>query len=149
MSYAITLERNGSRSKIKPVKIVDLPIGGTYMLAPSDSAMVTEYDLYFNITWNYSWYFYKTLGKDGIRFIYGKRAKDVIPTLEAALPKLDKMIEKERKTGVVLSQTWGKGNKYKENDTNYWSISAKNAKKALENLITFGKIAPYFTFFGD
>ena len=146
MGYSITLDRNESRSKIKKIKFADLPRGGQFALGDPER-LVTEADLELYVTFNYAWYYYSTIdSNDGIKCINGAKAKDVIPLLKTALPKLDKMIETERQTGVVLSETWGKGSKYDENDDNYWSVSAKNAKISLEKIIALGNIAPNFTF---
>ena len=146
MGYNIQLNRDGSKSTIKKVKFADLPRGGQFALGDPER-LVDESDLELYVTFNYAWYYYNTIdSKDGIKCISGAKAKDIIPLLETALPKLDKMIETERQTGVVLSQTWGKGSKYDENDDNYWSVSAKNAKIGLEKIIALGNIAPYFTF---
>ena len=148
MGYDISLVRGKSKAKLS-AKMKDIPLGGQFAISDQNRD-VQDDDLNFYITYNYAWYLYQTIDKkDGVRFIYGKKAKDVLPVLEAALPKLDRMIRKEQKTGKVLSQTWGKGNDYDDNSTDYWAISAKNAKKAVEGLIALAKLAPFFTFDGD
>ncbi len=149
MGYEIRLIRNGSKSKLRLITDKELPKAGQFALRDANSVL-SEDDLELYVTYNYSWYFYNGIDKEkGLRVIYGLKAKDAIPILEAALPKIDKFIEKERKTKKVLSTTWGKGEAYDEADTNYWSVSAKNARRAVENLIVLGRLAPYFTFTGD
>ena len=147
MGYDISLVRGHSRAKFKKVNSKDLPKGGQFALL---SGYINEDDLNFYVTYNYAWYLYHTLDKkQGLRVIYGKKGKDAIKILEKALPKLDKMIAKEKKTKKVLSETWGAGGAYDDNSTDYWAVSAKNAKKAVEGLIALAKLAPYFTFEGD
>lgn len=147
MGYDISLQRGNSHAKFNSISADELPKGGQFAIL---SGNVREEDLNFYITYNYSWYLYKTIDKsDGVRFIYGKKGKDVIPILEKSLTELDKMIAMEKKTGKVLSETWGAGNDYDDNSTDYWAVSAKNAKKAVEGLISLAKLAPYFTFTGD
>ena len=147
MGYDISLKRGHSRAKFNKVNAKDLPKGGQFALLSGD---LREEDLTFYVTYNYSWYLYETIDKrKGLRFIYGMKGKDAIKILEKALPKLDKMIAKEQKTKKVLSETWGAGNDYDDNSTDYWAVSAKNAKKAVEGLIALAKLAPYFTFVGD
>lgn len=149
MGYEIRLIRNGSKAKLREIKDSELPKAGQFALRDAN-AVISEYDLEFYVTYNYSWYFYNSIDKNkGIRVIYGLKAKDAIPLLEAALPKIDKFIEEERNTKKVLSTTWGAGEPYDESDTDYWSVSARNAKRAIENIITLGKLAPQFTFTGD
>lgn len=149
MGYEIRLIRNGSKAKLREIKDSELPKAGQFALRDANASL-SEEDLELYVTYNYSWYFYNSIDKDkGIRVIYGLKAKDAIPLLEAALPKIDKFMDEERKTKKVLSTTWGVGEAYDEADTNYWSVSARNAKRAVENIIALGKLAPEFTFTGD
>ena len=149
MGYSIRLIRNGSKAKLREIKDSELPKSGQFALRDAN-AVLSEDNLELYVTYNYSWYFYNSIDKDkGIRVIYGLKAKDAIPILESAIPQMDKFLAEERKTKKVLSTTWGKGDPYDEADTNYWSVSAKNAKRAVENIIALGKLAPYFTFTGD
>ena len=149
MGYEIRLIRNGSKAKLRKIKDRELPKAGQFALRDANTVLL-ECDLELYVTYNYSWYFYNAIDKDkGIRVIYGLKAKDAIPLLEAALPKIDKFMDEERKTKKVLSTTWGVGAAYDEADTNYWSVSARNAKRAVENIIALGKLAPDFTFTGD
>lgn len=148
MGHSIRMERGKSRAKII-AKFGDIPKGGNYRMGDADEN-VTESDLFFCVTYNYAWYFYQTIDKEkGICAIYGMKGRDARKLLEKAIPKLNDMIEKERRTGKVLSQIWGKGKDYDDASTNYWDVSAKNAKKAVEGLINLCLIAPTFTFQGD
>ena len=148
MGYGIRLVRGKSRAKIRAC-LGDIPVGGTYRMGDANEP-ITEHDLSFSITYNYAWYLYETIDKEkGVRAIYGMKGKDARKLLEAAIPKLNDMIEKETRTGKVLSQSWGKGKEYDPTSTNYWHVSARNAKKAVEGLIKLCLIAPTFTFQGD
>lgn len=148
MGYGIHMERGKSRAKIN-AKLGDIPKGGNYRMGDEDEA-VTEADLSFHITYNYAWYLYETIDKEkGVRAIYGMKGRDARKLLEAAIPKLNEMIEQETRTRKVLSESWGKGKEYDPASTNYWDANAKNAKKAVEGLIDLCLIAPTFTFQGD
>jgi hypothetical protein len=148
MGYGIQLVRGKSRAKIR-ARLGDIPKGGTYRMGGADEE-ISDQDLSFHITYNYSWYFYETIDKEkGVRAIYGMKGKDARKLLEAAIPKLNDMIEKETRTGKVLSQSWGKDKEYDPASTNYWDTNARNAKKAVEGLINLCLIAPTFTFQGD
>lgn len=148
MGYDIRMVRGKSRAKVRG-QLGDIPKGGTYRMGDADEEISDE-DLSFHITYNYAWYFYETIDeKDGIRAIYGMKGRDARKLLESAIPKLNDMIEKETRTGKVLSKTWGKGQWYDPGSEDYWAVSAKNARKAVEGLIDLCIIAPTFTFQGD
>ena len=148
MGYSIWLNRGDSKSELK-AKFGDVPKGGQYRLGDDDED-VSEGDLELYVTYNYSWYFYETIDKDrGIRSVFGMRAGEAADKLEEALPKLDEMIAEEKRTGKVLSETWGAGEDYDDESTDYWAVSAKNAKKAVEALIDLCRLAPDFTVDGD
>lgn len=148
MGYDVWMVRGKSRAKIH-ARLGDIPKGGNYRMGDADEE-ISERDLSFHITYNYAWYFYETIDKkDGIRAIYGMKGKDARKLLESAIPKLNDMVEKETRTGRVLSRTCGKGEKYDPRLEDYWAVSAKNAKKAVEGLIDLCIIAPTFTFEGD
>ena len=148
MGYDIQLVRGKSRAKIN-AKFGDIPKGGNYRMGDEDEA-VTEADLSFHITYNYSWYLYETIDKEkGVRAIYGMKGKDARKLLEAAIPKLNDMIEQETKTGKILDKTGNRADRCSPWSTNYWDTNARNAKKAVEGLINLCLIAPTFTFQGD
>lgn len=143
MGYDIRLSFNLPTAHIqKGSTFADLPRGGQYAVS-DPTAPITESDLYLYITFNYSWYFSKALeNDDGIKRLIGKTTTEAIPLLKSAYEKIMPMIEEERGTGKVLSQTWGKGSDYDESNTSYWCVSAKNAAKAINDLITLCELAP-------
>ena len=148
MGYNIWLNRGDSKSEIK-AKFGDVPKGGQYRLGDDDED-VSDGDLELYVTYNYSWYFYEAIDKDhGVRSVYGMKAGEAADRLEKALPKLDEMIAEEKRTGKVLSETWGVGEDYDDESTDYWAVSAKNAEKAVEALISLCRLAPDFTVEGD
>ena len=118
MSYDIEL--------IDPVtkKIIELPTphfmrGGTYAVSGTTLAEL-------NITWNYSQYFCKVFGDDGIRSIYGLTGEESLPILESAARKLKDDV-----------------------DDNYWKATEGNAKRALSHLIILAVLAPNGIWNGD
>ena len=150
MSYGIWLERGDSRSEIEKVDPKSLPKGGTYRV--SDSSELNEFDLEFNITYNFSWYFYETIDKDlGIRWIYGKKARDVVDNLKLAKEKCLSMAAMEETYGKILSETWGSGDPYDSEKVknDYWYPCALHAAQAIDGVIQLAEIAPDFTFSGD
>jgi len=92
--------------------------GGSYV--PGDT------NLWLNITWNYAPYFYRTLGPNGIRTIYGLSGAESIPLLQAAMAQL-------------------------KDDTNadYWTPTEGNARAALAALVALAEIAPHAIWDGD
>lgn len=110
MSYDIELVDNDGE-----VVALDEPMdlrGGTFIVGGTSRA-------WFNITYNYSKYFYDVLGKDGIRSIYGKTVAETLPILEEAAAKLGT-----------------------DTDPDYWKATEGNARNALLGLITLAKSAP-------
>lgn len=151
MGYSIRLERGRSRSKIVLPRLGDLPVGSTYMLG-DPGHVVRECDLRLNITYNYSWYFGKALGGDGVRRIYGMKGADALPLLERASAKLARMAATEEKSGRPLDPrpVFPEGEMdMAEWSENYWNQCAANAKRAVDGLIALARIAPRFTFNGD
>lgn len=96
--------------------------GGTYTVGGTKETHV-------NITYNYSWYYYKHLDeKEGIRFLYGKKAKDCIDKLiEAIEPFKD----------------------HKPYDKDYWADTPGNCVAPLRKLLTWCKLFPEGVFSGD
>ena len=119
----------------------DLPRGGQYKIPHDLNAPLHEDDLYLYVTFNYSWYFYQTMD-GGLPGLEGKTTTEILPVLAEARDRIAGMVEEERRTGVVLSQTWGKGSPYSDDDTNYWSVSARNALCALDALAAICRLAP-------
>lgn len=152
MSYGIYLVRGESRSEInQDISPEKFPRGGTYCIF-NEGHKICEHDLYFNITYNFSWYLYKTIDEnDGVRWIYGKKAKDVVLRLEIAKSICETLAKQEEKEGKILSETWGSGERYdpEKVKTDYWYPCAAHAAKAIDGLLSLAKIAPDFTFEGD
>lgn len=144
MGYDIRLYKDSPDAHIKKGATVDdLPRGGQYAIYSSEKKLDDD-DLYLYITFNYSWYYYQTL-PEGLRGLSSKTTTEVLPLLLDARDKILKIVETERSTGYVLSETWGKGSVYDDTDDNYWSVSAKNAVKALDSLIQLCDLAPGYT----
>ena len=118
MSYDIELLDPVSK-KVITVNSPHFMEGGTYQLGGSK-------EMWLNITWNYSKYYYKIMGKNGIRSIYGKSGAESIPILEKAINKL--------------------GN---DTDEDYWKATEGNAKKPLLQLIAMAKMRPDGIWDGD
>lgn len=115
MSYDVSLERDG-----RPVEVQQHSEGGTYVIGGTNSAEL-------NITYNYSPYFYEHLDKDkGLRWLYGRKAKDCITRLEQAVKAL----------GTKQSH-------------DYWEKTAGNAGYALNILLGWAKQHPDAMFDGD
>jgi len=76
MSYNIKLkDENGKLFTLNE----PLEEGGTQKLGGNTKT-------WFNVTYNYAWYYYMFLDKEkGIRWLYGKKAKDCIERLEKAI----------------------------------------------------------------
>lgn len=93
--------------------------GGTYALGGTT-------ELWLNVTYNYSKHYYRTMGKLGVREIYGKTGAESIPMLECAIAQL----------GDDVS-------------ANYWDSTEGNAKRALEHLVAMAKMRPDGVWAGD
>lgn len=93
--------------------------GGTYCMGGTA-------ELWLNVTYNYAPHYYRTLGEEGIRSIYGRSGAESIPLLEAAIAAL----------GDDVSD-------------NYWEPTEGNAKKALCGLLAFAQMRPDGVWKGD
>lgn len=94
--------------------------GGTYAMNGTDQAEL-------NITYNYSPFFRDTIDPElGIRWLYGRQAKDCIDRLKFAVTKL----------GTERSE-------------DYWSKTAGNAGHALSILLSWAEQHPEGYFHGD
>ena len=144
MGYDIRLDFDTPNARIRDgATVADLPRGGQYAVYMDGAAPITANDLYLHITFNYSWYYYETIeGGNGLKELIGKTTTEALPILKAAREKIVPMIDEERRTGKVLSQTWGKGSDYDDTSTDYWKTSAKNAVRALDSFIELCEIAP-------
>ncbi len=115
MSHDVSLMKDG--------KICEVPSheeGGTYALGGLPEASL-------NITYNYSWFYYHFLDKrKGLKWLYGKSAKETIPRLEKAVKTLgDKTYE------------------------DYWVPTPGNAGHALSVLLSWAKLHPEGIWEGD
>ena len=93
--------------------------GGTYAVGGTTEASL-------NITYNYSKHYYRVLGDQGLRSIYGLTGADAIPVLEKAASLLADDVHED-----------------------YWAPTAGNAKRALMQLIALAKMRPDGVFQGD
>ena len=118
MSYDIDLLDPVTKKTIE----LDFPHamrGGTYALGGTTQASL-------NVTYNYARFFYKTMGDDGIRTLYGKTGAESIPILQSAIGQL----------GDDVSD-------------NYWDDTEGNAKQALCQLLALAKMRPDGVWSGD
>jgi len=93
--------------------------GGTYCVGGT-----TELSL--NITYNYSKHFYRLMGDNGIRAIYGKTGAESLPILHAAAAQLAD-----------------------DTHSDYWKATEGNAKRALLQLIALAQLRPDGVWEGD
>ena len=93
--------------------------GGTYQVGGS-------HDLKLNITYNYSKHFYRVMGEDGLRTIYGMTGAESIPLIQTAMDQLSNDVSE-----------------------NYWESTEGNAKIALSKLLAFAKMRPDGVWAGD
>lgn len=93
--------------------------GGTYCAGGTQG-------LWLNVTYNYAPHYYRTLGEEGIRSIYGRSGAESIPLLESAIAAL----------GDDVSD-------------NYWEPTEGNAKRALAGLLSFAQMRPDGVWRGD
>lgn len=115
MSYDVILEENG-----EIVNVDRHSEGGIICVGGSTTA-----DL--NITYNYVYFFRKSLSpRKGIRWLYGKKAKDTVKRLEKAVREL--------------------GTK---RDPDYWKATPGNAGYALSVLLRWAKQHPEAVWKGD
>ena len=117
MSYDIDLV---DKITGRPVKVDRHEEGGTYAVGG-----ITEASL--NVTYNYGKYFRRCLdAENGIRWLYGRKAKDCIEPLQAAVNTLGT-----------------------DRDTNYWNVTPGNAGYALSILLRWARQWPDAVFEGD
>ena len=94
--------------------------GGTYAMGGTREA-------WLNVTYNYSTYFHEHIDAEiGIRWLYGKKAADTIPTLEKAISALGT-----------------------ETADDYWARTPGNAGAALANLLELARLCPDAIWAGD
>ena len=107
MSYDIDII-NSKTGKIVETHDLHFVRGGTFNAGGTRR-------LSLNITYNYSKHFYRVLGPEGIRTIYGKSVAETLPLLAEAVGKLKNNVHED-----------------------YWEPTQGNARNALLNLITLG-----------
>lgn len=104
----------------QPATVEHFQEGGTQVMGGTDDAEL-------NITYNYSWFYYRYLDKEeGLRWLYGKKAKDCVERLEAAVSELGT-----------------------DQHDDYWADTPGNAGYALNILLQWAKQHPEAIFDGD
>lgn len=93
--------------------------GGTYAVGGTTEA-------WLNVTYNYSDHYYRIMGEEGIRTIYGMTGAESIPVLKAAIDELGDDV-----------------------DPDYWKPTEGNAKRALCNLLALAQMQPDGVWDGD
>jgi hypothetical protein len=121
MSYDISL--------CDPVTHKPLKADSTHFIAGGMRAMGGTKELWLNVTYNYSQFYYRpeVFGEGGIRSIYGKTGAESIPMLEKAISALGDDVD----------------------DSDYWNATEGNAKRALYGLLAFAKMRPDGVWEGD
>lgn len=119
MSYDIELVDPSTKKLARlPSKI--WAQGGTYHLGGSDRAE-------FNITWNYSPHYYRLFPENqGLRWLYGKIAKDTVPVIQQVMDQLGD-----------------------DTHPDYWEPTEGNAKQALKVLLLLARACPEAVWEGD
>lgn len=118
MSYDVSL-RDPVTQKTLELDAPHQMKGGTYCLGGTTLCEL-------NVTYNYAKHFYRTLGENGLRTIYGMTGADSIPILEAAIVQLADDV-----------------------DSDYWKATEGNAKRALLQLVALAKLRPDGVWDGD
>jgi hypothetical protein len=93
--------------------------GGTYAVGGTTEA-------WLNVTYNYSKFFYSTMGEAGIRTIYGMTGAASLPILRSTVSQLGDDVSK-----------------------NYWDATEGNAKCSLLQLIALAEMRPDGVWQGD
>lgn len=93
--------------------------GGNYVMGGTT-------ELHLNVTYNYSRHYYRVMGEEGLRSIYGKSGAEAIPILLDAISKLSDEV-----------------------DPDYWMSTEGNAKRALHVLLAFSRLRPDGVWDGD
>jgi hypothetical protein len=118
MSYDIDLKDPVTHK----VAILDAPHhmkGGTYKVGGTVEAEL-------NITYNYAKHFYRVLGENGIRTIYGMTGANSIPVLQSAVAQLGDEVSED-----------------------YWEPTEGNVKSSLLQLIALASMRPDCIWEGD
>ncbi len=116
MSYDINL----SYPESGRAQVETFAEGGTYVLGGSTDASL-------NVTYNYGSFYYEYLDKElGIRWLYGKQAKDTVERLQHAVEALGT-----------------------ERSDDYWEKTPGNAGYALSILLSWARLHPDASWSGD
>ena len=83
-------------------------------------------DAWINITYNYGKIYREKFGKEGIRTIYGMTGAESIPIIQKVIDSLSN-----------------------ETNSDYWTATEGNAKRALYGLLSFAKMRPDGIWDGD
>lgn len=83
-------------------------------------------ECWLNVTYNYSNHYYRTMGEEGIRSIYGKTGAESIPVLMSAIAQLGD-----------------------DSSADYWESTEGNAKNALWQLVALARMRPDGVWDGD
>lgn len=118
MSYDIRL--------CDPVTHETLEVDSPHLMAGGTYALGGTTELWLNVTYNYGKHYYRAMGENGIRDIYGMTGAESIPTLEAAAAKLDDEVSGD-----------------------YWEPTEGNAKRALLQLLAMARMRPDGVWNGD
>lgn len=103
--------------------------GGTFAVGGTDK-------LHLNVTYNYSNYFYAHVDqKLGIRWLYGRQARDTVSKLNGAIATLEDLAK------MYLEEP--------RDAENYWSPTPNNTIKALQDLLLLAKLCPEGVWYGD
>jgi hypothetical protein len=118
MSYDLGLYRD--KNGAEALQVENHEEGGTHALGGTTDAEL-------NITYNYAFFYYQFLDKkDGLRWLYGRQAKDCIERLEKAVE-------------ILGTRQY----------SDYWAATPGNAGHALNILLQWAKQHPEGYFSGD
>lgn len=109
MSYDVEFQLNGETVNLAKKHSIS---GGTYALGGTTEASL-------NITYNYGRFFRQVFGESGIRSLYGKTARELIPILAKGIAELNV-----------------------ERNADYWAGTSGNAGAALLDLLTLAAMVP-------
>lgn len=138
MSYDIGLYKT-KNSTDDPVEVEMFAEGGTQVMGGSSQAEL-------NITYNYSWFYYLLLDeKNGLRWLYGKQAKDCIERLRTAVGKLGKNQYVVHDEGYQFNDP----GTHHLTHIDYWASTPGNAGHALDILLRWASEHPEAYFNGD
>lgn len=135
MSYDITLCDPVTKDPLH-METPHMMTGGTYAVGGTT-------EMWLNITWNYSQWYYKeyAFGENGIRSIYGMTGAESIPVLKKAIEGLSKANEDLTEAEIQ--------DYIAHEVTGYWIPTRKNAIKPLYQLLAMAQMRPDGVWEGD